>query len=204
MGRMVDDDAALVAALRRYDGDGFERLVERHGDRNYRLALRITRVEEDAEEAVADALRAAVDAIDTFTGQSTFESWLAQRVARAAYQSVRRRGSDSTQIALADVVPSLDRDGRHFEPMDDWSSRIDSRVIQTELAGILAEATDALPADYRTALILHDAEGMSKSDIAAILDVDERTVASRVHRARLFVRKRLSEYFASVQVIQAP
>jgi RNA polymerase sigma-70 factor, ECF subfamily len=93
-----------------------------------------------------------------------------------------------------DVIPSLGADG-HFEPIDDWSTRMDEPERQDGLRAILAEAIDALPADYRTALILHDVEGASKPDIAAILDIDGPGLTSRVHRARLFVRTRLSKYF---------
>jgi len=60
---------------------------------------------------------------------------------------------------------------------------------------IVGEAIDALPADYRTALVLHDVEGLSWPDIVDVLDVDVPAVKARVHRARLFVRQRLSEYF---------
>jgi RNA polymerase sigma-70 factor (ECF subfamily) len=198
---VADVDAGLVEALRRDDADGVEQLVERYGDRTYRLALHITGVEEDAAEAAAAALRTVVGAIHTFTGESTFESWIVRTVASAAYQMLRRHGQYVNEIALVDVVPVLDGDGRHFEPMDDWSSRIDEQALQQgELGDILTEAIDALPDDYRTALILHDVEGASKPDIAVILGVDVAAVTQRVHRARLFVRKRLSAYFESAGV----
>jgi RNA polymerase sigma-70 factor (ECF subfamily) len=115
-------------------------------------------------------------------------------VGRAAHHRFKRRHAGAA--APADGVPSLAADG-HFEPMDDWSARIDEPAMRGELGVILSAAIDALPADYRTALILHDVEGALKCDIADILDVDVPTVNSRVHRARLFVRKRLSEYFES-------
>lgn len=60
-------------------------------------------------------------------------------------------------------------------------------------------AIDALPADDRTAVVLHDAEGTPKSDVAEILGIDVQAVKSRVHRARLFVRRRLSEHFGAGQ-----
>jgi RNA polymerase sigma-70 factor, ECF subfamily len=197
----ADVDAALVEALRRDDADGVKRLVERYGDRAYRLALRITGVKGEAEEAVEDALRTVVGTIHTFTGESTFESWIVRTVASAAYRMLRHHGQGMNEIALSDVVPVLDGDGRHFEPMDDWSNRIDEQALrQGELGGILTEAIDALPADYRTVLVLHDVEGASKPDIAAILGIGMAAVTPRVHRARLFVRKWLSAYFESAEV----
>ena len=59
---------------------------------------------------------------------------------------------------------------------------------------MLGDAIDGLPPDYRTALVLHDVEGLSNPDIAEALGISLPAVKSRVHRSRLFVRKRLAEY----------
>jgi len=78
--------------------------------------------------------------------------------------------------------------------MDDWSNRVDQRALQGELRAVLEDAIAALPPDYRTALVLHDVEGLSNPDIAEALGTSLPAVKSRVHRSRLFVRKRLSDY----------
>ena len=93
------------------------------------------------------------------------------------------------------MIPRLSADG-HFEPIIDWSSRIDEPDPHGTLNRAVADAIDELPADYRTALILHDVEGASKAKIADILTIEVPAVSSRVHRARLFVRERLSRHFA--------
>jgi RNA polymerase sigma-70 factor (ECF subfamily) len=190
----VDVDADLVEALRREEPEAAERLVERFGDRVYRLAMRITGLNEDAEEAAQDALWTAARKIHMFKGESAFGSWIYRITANAAYQKLRTRRQKSSEIALEDVLPALDGDGHHFEPMDDWSNRVDEKALQGELRQVLTEAIDALPADYRTALVLHDVEGVSNPDIAEALQISLPAVKSRVHRSRLFVRKRLSEY----------
>ena len=194
----TDVDAALVEALRREEPEAAEQLVERYADRVYRLAVRITGSNEDAEEAAQDALWTAARKIHTFKGDSAFGSWLYRIAANAAYQKLRTRKAKAREVALDDVLPSLDDDGRHFEPMDDWSNRVDQKALQGELRGILEEAIDALPPDYRTALVLHDVEGLSNPDIAEALGISLPAVKSRVHRSRLFVRKRLSEYLRPV------
>jgi RNA polymerase sigma-70 factor (ECF subfamily) len=192
--RKVDRDAGLVEALRRDDPEAPELLVERFGDRVYRLALRITGSNEDAEEAAQDALWTAARKIQMFKGESAFGSWLYRITANAAYQKLRARRAKAAEIALDDVLPALDQDGRHFEPMDDWSNRVDERALQGELRRVLADAIDALPPDYRTALVMHDVEGLSNPDIADALGISLPAVKSRVHRSRLFVRKRLADY----------
>ena len=190
----VDADAELVEALRREEPDAADRLVERYGDRVYRLAMRITGLNEDAEEAAQDALWTAARKIHMFKGESAFGSWIYRITANAAYQKLRTRRQKSAEIAMDDVLPSLDGDGRHFEPMDDWSNRVDEQALQGELRDVLQRAIDGLPADYRTALVLHDVEGLSNPDIAEALNISLPAVKSRVHRSRLFVRKQLADY----------
>jgi RNA polymerase sigma-70 factor (ECF subfamily) len=193
----TDADAPLVEALRREEPSAAEELVERYGDRVYRLALRITGSNEDAEEAAQDALWTAARKIGMFKGESAFGSWLYRITANAAYQKLRARKGKSREIAMDEVLPSLDGDGRHFEPMDDWSNRVDEKALQGELREVLETAIDALPDDYRTALVLHDVEGLSNPDIADTLGISLPAVKSRVHRSRLFVRKRLADYMQS-------
>jgi len=192
----VDPDGPLVEGLRREDGDAVERLVERYADRVYRLAVRITGSNEDAEEVAQDALWTAARKIHTFKGDSAFGSWLYRITANAAYMKLRSRRARAREIALDDVLPAVE-DGLHFEPMDDWSPRVDEHALQGELRRVIEAAIDELPPDYRTALVLHDVEGMSNPDIAEALGVSLPAVKSRVHRSRLLVRKRLSEYLAA-------
>jgi RNA polymerase sigma-70 factor (ECF subfamily) len=190
----TDPDDSLVEGLRREDGAAAEQLVERFADRVYRLALRITGSREDAEEVTQDALWTAARKIHTFKGDSAFGSWLYRITANTAYMKIRSRRAKNREIPLDDVLPSLDSGGVHFEPMDDWSARVDEQALQAELRGVLETAIDELPPDYRTALVLHDVEGMSNPDIADALEISLPAVKSRVHRARLHLRKRLGSY----------
>lgn len=190
----TDVDALLVEALRREDADAAQTLVDTYGERVYRLALRITGSNEDAEEVAQDALWTAARKIHTFKGESAFGSWLYRIAANAAYQKLRARKAKTHEVALDDVLPPLDHDGVHFEPVDDWSGRVDEQTLQKELRTVLERAIDELPHEYRTALVLHDVEGLSNPDIAETLGISLPAVKSRVHRSRLFLRKRLAEY----------
>lgn len=194
----VDRDAALLASLRAEAPAATELLVDTYGDRVYRLTHRITGSNEDAEEATQDALWTAARKIDTFKGESQFGSWLYRIAANAAYQKLRsRRGKSSHEIALDDVLPALDGDGLHFEPMDDWTPRVDDNAVNGELRDALERAIAELPDDYRTALVMHDVEGMANPDIAETLGISLPAVKSRVHRSRLFVRKKLAGYLGA-------
>jgi RNA polymerase sigma-70 factor (ECF subfamily) len=190
----VDRDAALLEALRQGDPKAMEQLVETYADRVYRLTFRITGSKEDAEEATQDALWTAGRKIATFKGDSAFGSWLYRIAANAAYMKLRSRKSKAREIGLDDVLPALDDNGLHFEPMDDWSPRVEEQALNGELRELLDAAIAELPPDYRTALVLHDVEGMPNPDVAEALGISLPAVKSRIHRSRLYLRKRLSDY----------
>ena len=190
----ADEARVALMTTRADDLDGVEQLVERHAERLYRLAMRITGVKEDAEAVVEDALRAAISRMHIFGDESAFAAWSYRVVGRAAHEQRKRRHGDTADPV--EVLPAFAADG-HFVSLPDWSTRIDEAALQGRLRPVVAQAIDALPADERTALILHDVEGASKPDIADILGIGAPAVSDTVHRARLFVRKRLAEFFES-------
>src|ERR1700730_8118397 len=169
--RKADPDAALVGQLRRAEAGAVEALVGTYGDRVYRLAMRITGNASDAEEVVQDALWTASRKIDTFRGAAAFGSWVYRITANAAYQKLRGRRSKRHEVSWEDLVPSFDDNGQHAEVAVDWSRRLTDPAIDDELKSVLGGAIDELPADYRTAFLLHDVEGLSSPEIAQTLDV---------------------------------
>ena len=197
-------DGALVAALRRGDPTAAEDLVAAYGDRACRLATRITRNAQDAEEAVQDAFLSVIRKIDSFRGDATFASWIYRIVANAAYQSCRRHRRRSADVSLDKLLPVFDQHGRHVAPIADWSTTIDDPARQTELRLVLSAAIEQLPDDYRAVVVLRDVEGLPHREIAETLGLTVVNVKMRVHRARLFLRKRLEAYFSITGVDSMP
>ena len=191
----IDRDAALVEQLRREDAGAAEALVDAYGARVYRLAIRITGNASDAEEVVQDALWTVVRKIDTFRGDSAFGSWLYRIATNAAYQKTRGRRR-RPEISLDDVLPVFHEDGMHATPIVDWSPRVADPSRQTELRRVLGAALDALPEDYRAAVVLRDIEGLSTAEVAEALGLSIANAKTRVHRARLFLRHRLAASLA--------
>ena len=170
----------------------------RYGERAYRLASRMTGNRQDAEEVVQDAFLAAVRKIDSFRGESAFGSWFYRIVANAAYQKLRRRNRRQ-ELSLDEVLPFFDECGRHVAPEIDWTPRANNLAAQTELRMALTAAIDELPAASRTALVLRDVEGRSNEEIAEALGLSVPVVRTRVHRARLFLRKRLGDCMTTIE-----
>jgi len=195
--RRPDPDAGLVEKLRRGDIDAPDLLVETFGDRVYRLAIRITGNEQDAEEVVQDALWTAARKIDTFKGESAFGSWLYRITANTAYQKLRGRQAKKHEVPWEDLFPTFDELGQHVDPVSDWSPKAEEPALQNELRTVLSTAIDDLPEDYRTAFLMHDVEGLSNPEIAESLGISLPAVKSRVHRSRLFLRQRLSRYLTA-------
>ena len=191
--RCADRDLGLLEALRRHEPTAAERLVTTYGQRAYRLAASITGNEQDAEEVVHDAFWSVIRKIDTFRGESAFGSWLYRIVANAAYQKLRIQQGRRREVSLDEVLPLFDERGHHVGPAADWSARVDDPSIQTELRLALTAALDELPAASRTMLVLRDVEGLSNIEIADVLGISVALVKTRVHRARLFLRKQLGD-----------
>jgi RNA polymerase sigma-70 factor (ECF subfamily) len=194
----VDRDHDLLQALRRREPMAAEGLVTRYGERAYRLASRITGDVSDAEEVVQDAFWTVVRRIETFRGDSAFGSWLYRIVANAAYQKLRGRPSGRRELSLDDVLPLFDESGPHKAPVADWSPRVEDPGLQVELRTALSAAIEELPATYRAVLVLRDVEGRSNGQIADVLGLNAAVVKTRVHRARLFLRKGLREFATTV------
>ena len=178
-------DAALIEAVRRGDPGGLDQLVERHGDRVYRLARLVTGSEDDAALVSGEALRETVAAIEAGAA-GLLASLIARIAVETAYRTVRPRSPRvGAPIVHAAQIPA---------PVDDWTRGF---TATGELSDLMAGAIDGLPLDDRVALVLHDVEGLSRADVAAVLGIDARAVAARVHRARLLARARLSRRLAA-------
>lgn len=187
----IDRDAELLEALRRRDSTAAECLVSTFGHRAFRLAIDITGNKQDAEEAVQDAFWSVVRNIDAFRGDAALGSWVYRITVNAANQRRRSRSRRRDDVSLDEFRPSFHEDGRHAEPILDWSTEIDDPAVQRELRSVLTSALEELPDHYRAVIILHDVEGLSMAEVADCLSTKVPTAKSRVHRAHLVLRKRL-------------
>jgi RNA polymerase sigma-70 factor, ECF subfamily len=168
------------------DRSAFEELVRRHADRLYAVVLRFVADSGEAEEVTQEAFLRAWRSIGRFQGRSQFFTWLYRIGINEAKRRAERRASAGT-------VTSLDDDPIDDAP--DWSEAPELRAEQGDLRRVLEQAVRALPFDYRAPLILRDVEGLSTREAAEVMDLGEAAFKSRLHRARLAVRRALDEYY---------
>ncbi len=199
IGVMHRDDQGLVDALRAGDANGAEALVQRYGAWIYRVAARVLRDRRDAEEVTQNVLMTVLRKIGTFKGQAAFSSWIYRITANAAYDRARARRARADDVSLDSVLPVFDEMGRHVEPVVDWSGALEDPAVAGEVRAVLERAIGNLPEDYRVVLVLRDIEELTTEEVAEALGLSVAAVKSRLHRARLFLRKAVTESLSPVR-----
>jgi RNA polymerase sigma-70 factor, ECF subfamily len=184
MSHRTLDDNRLVALAQEGDRSAFDVLAERHATPLRRVLFRITRDCDAAYDAVQEALMRAWKSIGRFEGRSQFSTWLTRIAINEAYRGLRR--ASEQPLELSDEVG---------ERIPSWGARPDEIFESREFLAAVDRALGELPLDYRTAVTLHDVEGLSTAEAAEVLGIGERALKSRVHRGRMALRAKLDEYF---------
>jgi len=186
-------DRDLVSLLKSGSVEAFEELMQRHETKAFNLALRLTRCQEDAEEVLQDAFTSIYRKIDAFEGKSAFTSWMYRIVVNAAFMRLRKR-KKSLAKSMEDLTPAV----RHqiIEENCGYQERSDSYTVNRELRTELEKAISNLPGDYRLVYILRDVDCMSNQEVAEVLNLSVPAIKSRLHRARLMLRKKLQHTWA--------
>ncbi len=195
----VDSDKELVARAQQGDGVAFASLVEKHQRQLFRLALRMTGSEADAQEVLQETFLNAYQKLPLFRGEAQFSSWLYRIAANSALMRLRRkrRAPDTVPDEPVELSSPRFTESGGFEapPRSDWSQRADEQLQSKELGSAIDKAVSELPDDYRTVFLLKDVDGLSNEDIAQSLELSVPAVKSRLHRARLALREKLGDFF---------
>jgi len=186
------DELALVESAKAGDISAFEELVRRYDRNVFRIAQHITQNREDAEDVVQDAFLKAYGNLAQFQGQSKFYTWLVRIAVNEALMKLRRRRPERTVSLDQDVETDEDSIPREVA---DWSPNPEQQYSQAELRDILQKTIQGLPSGFRTVFVLRDVEGLSTEETAEALGLSIPAVKSRLLRARLQLRERLSKYF---------
>lgn len=154
--------------------------------------LKLTGNEADAEDVVQEVFLLAYRKAKTFQGKSKFSTWLYCLTVNAALTKLRRCKREK-EVSLDDYMLKFKEDGHHLMPVIDWSQDIDKLVAGNEISQIIHQALDQLSPVDRTVVVMSDLEDMSNREVGEALELTIQAVKARLHRARLFLRGKLSE-----------
>ncbi|MCW2540488.1 MAG: polymerase, sigma-24 subunit, subfamily [Frankiales bacterium] len=159
----------------------WDEIVRLHADRVYRLAYRLSGNRADAEDLTQETFVRVFRSLAQYT-PGTFEGWLHRITTNLFLDMVRRRQKIRFDALADDAGDRLASD----------SAGPELAYEQNNLDPEIQRALDALPADFRAAVVLCDLEGLTYEEIAMTLDIKVGTVRSRIHRGRVLLREALA------------
>jgi RNA polymerase sigma-70 factor (ECF subfamily) len=185
-------DVALVERVRAGDVAAYDTLVRKYERQIFRIAQHITQNREDAEDVAQDAFLKAYEKLNQFQGNSKFYTWLVRIAVNEGLMRLRKRRTSKTVSIDEDVETE---EGSVSREIADWAPDPEQNYTQSELAEILRKTIQGLPQGFRIVFVLRDVEGLSTEETAETLGLSIPAVKSRLLRARLQLRERLSRYF---------
>lgn len=182
------DESSLVSQARIGSSRAFEELMSRHGKAVYRLALRITRCPEDAEDVVQETFLKVFAHLTEFRADSAFHTWISRIAINEGLMSLRRRRSDR----MVPLQEASAEDGRPALPeFTDRRSDPEKIIARTEAQLILSRAARALSPASRAVFLLRDVEEFSTKETAKLLRMKVGTVKAKLSRTHAYLRSRL-------------
>lgn len=185
-------DLVLMDRIRAGDKSACAQCIEHYAPGVYRLALRLTQNETDAEDVVQETFLQAFKAIDTFESRAGLGTWLY----RIAYNAVMMRQRQAHTVLSIDETLHEEAGLPIPEQFFDWCCLPEQDFQTEESRAELERAIRELPEALRAVFILRELEGLSTQACAEALQVSPEVVKQRLHRARLWLRERLSAYFS--------
>jgi RNA polymerase sigma-70 factor (ECF subfamily) len=186
----------LVAAAKSGDESAFEILVKRQERKVFRVALRYTRVREDAEDIVQESFWKAFVHLQKFEGKSSFSTWLTRIAVNQALMSLRRRR------ALHEV-PADDSSGDHGTTpgldLADASPDPEATYLQKEEARIVSAAIRHLRPGMRRAVELRELGDLSTQETARRMGLSVAAIKGRVFHARKELGRALRYHAVSLE-----
>ena len=192
----VHPDVDLVARTRAGDNSAYEQLVKQYERQIFRTANHITQNREDAEDITQDVFFKAFQKLEQFQGNSKFSTWLVRIAVNESLMRLRKRKTSKTVSMDENVQTDEGSIPRDFA---DWSPNPEQQFGTAELGDILRRTIQGLPPGFRTVFTLRDIENLSTEETAEALGLSVPAVKSRLLRARLQLRERLSRYFGKTK-----
>jgi RNA polymerase sigma-70 factor (ECF subfamily) len=187
----LPDDPDFVERLRKGDKEACAICVREHSTNVYNLALKLTGDPVAAEDVLQETFLSAFKAIPRFEGKAQLSTWLYRIAHNAALMRLRRR-----QVETVSLDEPIENEEGLPEPREfaDWSENPEQVLLSDEMRRAMGEAIASLSEKLRSVFVLRDVNGLSTAQTAEVLGLSEEAVKSRLLRARLALRERLTAY----------
>jgi RNA polymerase sigma-70 factor, ECF subfamily len=183
----------LIRKLRDRDEKAFRELVADYGDRVYNLTYRMLGNREEAEDVAQEVFITVFKSIDSFRGDAKLSTWLYRVTANHCKNRIKylSRRHDRSK---AEFDERLDQGGAVAALTSNPGPRPDTQIEGMQLERMMQEAIASLDEEQRILIVLRDVEELSYGEICEITELPEGTVKSRLHRARLALRRRILKH----------
>jgi len=189
------DDMELARRALTRDPEAFRMIMRAHNQRLYRIARGVIRNDSEAEDVVQEAYVRAFSHLESFRGESTLATWLSRIVINEALGRLRRNRQAAAFVRSGD--PAAEAQILRF-PGSTGCDDPERTMAQRQILQLVERATDNLPDTYRSVFIARVIEGLSIEETAELLGIRPETVKTRLHRARLLLRRELDEQIGPV------
>ena len=183
------EDSELIRRVKSGERQAMEELVQRHYNSVYNLAYRLCNNRDDAEDVVSEAFIRVCNALPGFRGDANFSTWL-YRIVKNVFLDERKKQRIRSHSSLEEMVElddnSVARQVEDPQPGPGW------QVERQERADLVQGAVATLPKNQRLMIALYHFQHLSYEEIAEIVDLPIGTVKSRLNRARLALKNKLS------------
>jgi RNA polymerase sigma-70 factor (ECF subfamily) len=186
------EELPLVERARAGDAAAFTELVNRYERKIFRLAKNITQNDDDAEDVLQETFLKAYSHLNNFEGHSKFYTWLVRIAVNEALMKLRKRKTDRT-VPLDE--PQDTGEDTVVREIAVWEDDPEKRFGREEIRTILDSAIQSLKPAFRTVFVLRDIEELSTEETAESLGISVPAVKSRLLRARLQLREKLTRFF---------
>ncbi len=188
----TEDESEVLTLARQGDSTAFSQLLRKYEGKIFRLAQHITQNREDAEDVLQETFLKAYEHLDQFQGNSKFYTWIVRIAVNQALMKLRKRKTDRSVSIDEGIDTGEDTVVREIAA---WDENPEQQFSREELGSILDEAVQSLAPPYRTVFVLRDIDELSTEETAEALDLSVPAVKSRLLRARLQLREKLTRFF---------
>ena len=191
-------DNALIARCQKADIAAFNEIVSRYKGKIYNYLYRMTGSADDAEDLTQEVFVRMYTSIGSFRAEASLSTWLFRIAGNLCVDAFRRGKKERGTVSLDAPVMGMDDDGNGpSRDVPDWSAEPDKLFGRKELGAHIEAALQKLPPKLRSAVILHDVEGLAYEEIAQTEHIPLGTVKSRIFNARVALREHLRPYLES-------